>query len=246
MNRLPSRLFCLRFVCRLWLRVFLISGNALGLAAAPTAPWEDVALSAGVLSAYVSEGREDFAGAVTFAGGIGAEWRSIALELYHLAACGNDGTEWDATVATGGNWAGLEWAAGLTHIRYRFAGDNVDDEEIAGELSWPLGERLVLGADGVYSFDADGTHWTVGLAYLVPTGGEVELELIASVSYEAGYRSPGFRGIDHATLGAAMSAPLGGRLHLHGFVETTFALDGVRHDGGGDQFYGGASLSMEF
>lgn len=221
-------------------------GSSGGLAGANAAPWERASLSAGILSAYVSEGREDFAGAVTFEGAVGTEWRSMALELYHLSACGSDATEWDATVATSGMWGDLEWAAGLTHIRYRFAGDNVDDEEIAGEVSWPLGERFVLGADGVYSFDADGTHWTLGLAYLVPTSDAIELELIASVSYEAGYRSPGFRGIDHATLGAVMSAPLGGRLRLNGFVESTFALDGVKHDGGGDQFYGGVSLTTAF
>ncbi len=208
--------------------------------------WDEASLSVGLLSAYVSEGREDFGGSGSFEGIVAAEWGAVGVELYQLTALENDGSEWDFTLATGGAWERLEWSLGFTHLRYDYAGDRCRDEELAGEVAWSLGERWVLAADGVFSFDAQGTHWNVGLAYVVPTASDVEFELYGTISYEAGYRSPGFSGWDHATLGAAVSAPISERLELSGFLETTFALDGVKFDGGGDQFYGGLALTTKF
>lgn len=211
---------------------------------------EDGAVSSefqtGVLSAYVSEGRENFDGSPVIESCAVVAWQSVCLEVGNVTAFDNDGVEWTAGAAVEAEWAGMAWAAGYTHIWEDFDGEACEDDELWLAVDMFSSESWNVCLESVYSFEADGLYWIAGVSWTVPTPDTFEVALFGAVSWDDGYALEDFSGSDHVELGVEVVLPLTTHSQLAGFVAGSWGLDGVRADTNRDLFFGGVSYALEF
>ena len=204
-------------------------------------------LSTSLLSAYVSEGREAYAGSAALEGVASLTWDAWSFAAGYITALSNDGAElccelgWERALGTG------TLGVGVSHIRDSYDGVSAADSELGLGYAWPVTEELELLVAATYAIDAKGAYGTLGMNYALLTTPTVELLLTGSVSWNDGYHDAGgFRGADVILAGAELNVPLTTRWHVGGFVQRAWALRGVLRDGGEDLVYGGLSLTATF
>ncbi len=217
----------------------------------PTVGWAeegrgDLSFGTGLLSAYVSEGRENFDGAVAWEGHVNLMWDAVNLEVVQLNALEN--SDWETTLAFGleGTLGRGAWGAGFAHITSQCAGERGNDNEAWLTLAWPIAPRLELGWESIYSFGAAGAFHALSAAVSLVQTDSLLLGAYGLVSYDHGYARVDFAGSNHLELGLTAAVPLGGRFALETFVAATWGLSGVDADGGEDLIFGGVMIGAEF
>ena len=204
-------------------------------------------VSAGLISAYVSEGRECFDASPAFEGVASISWTAWSLEVANIKAFENDGVEWSATMAYEGAMGRGAYAVGVSHIRDTFEGVTESDSEVGLGLAWPVGDRLEVFVEGTYAFGAKGYYGTVGFDYAVPTPDTFGLNLTGGMSWNDGYyESAGVGGADVVLMRLDVNVPLTTRWSIGGFLSQAWALRGLELDGGGDVTFTGLSFAAEF
>jgi hypothetical protein len=196
-------------------------------------------------SRYVDSGREDLDDSGIFSGEVSGSYDALILGAWLGVADSEHYQELNLFAAYGFRIAGVELELAYTHLEFEPASEN--DDELSIEAETEVVGGFVLGAGGVYSFEAEGSFFEIGLAYPIDFA-EERLWVISSAyaGFDFGYRSHAHDGLNHIQVGLDLEYVVTERTTLIAYVAHSFAQDDVEREDLGDVSWFGLGLSAQF
>ena len=192
-------------------------------------------LAGGLLSQYVSEGRDQLG-----AGGLAWSAASLGwhgLELGASAARGTqvDYTEYNLWLGYTYSWEPLTLSGSATQLW--FPEDSSDDQELGLSASYAFWGPLQVDGGVTYGFVAEGTFVTLGLSCPIACGTDDSATITPFIvqAFDLGYASADYDGPNNLEFGVAFSQKLGAGLFLEACGHYSCAQHDITRASGGNE-----------
>ena len=172
-----------------------------------------------------------------------AEGLSLNLGAWYInpTGGGRDNDELDLYAFLNTSVGDLDLGVGFTSYIFPEAGG--DTPEAALTLGYSIGV-IDLGVLYAYDFDAEGSYIENTIGTTIEISDNVALELGTGISYGVDYY--GVDGFNNVFARAALPIALTETLTLSPYIAHSWAIDSLEDNGGDDELFGGASLSVKF